>query len=118
MGYNCCVPFCSSNGKINKGLSFHTIPSNPTKKKAWKDAIRNDNLTSRPHMCGLHFVTGRRTYGEIPSIFPWTAGWTDIMTKYNCRMNTAEFMSNLPGKTPVKVRKVNIIYTPPPEMIR
>ena len=117
MGHNCCVPLCSSDGKRHRGLSFHVIPSDPTKKKEWEDAIRNDNLASKPHVCGLHFVTGRRQYGEMPSIFPWTAGWADIVTKYNTKMDTVETLSNLSGITPVKVRKINI-NTPPPSSLK
>ena len=41
-------------------------------------------------MCGLHFLGGRKTYDvRLPSIFPWTPEWSDVVNGYNSRLTSA-----------------------------
>ena len=86
MPSNCCVPFCVANGKSYILLYFYGFPSEKKKRETWKRLVRNDNLAQRPFVCSLHFAGGVKTYdNHTPTVFPWTAGWSDVVNQYNQR---------------------------------
>ena len=58
---HCCVPQCSNRQNTSPGLSFHTFPSDPDRRKRWLVAIRPDEgpsfkVTSSTVVCSSHFL--------------------------------------------------------------
>ena len=83
MGHNCCVPYCHADSVRHKRLKFYVIPKDAVLRRQWVGRIRNENLRSHARVCSLHFEGGVKSYGEIPSIFPWNGNWERIVNAYN-----------------------------------
>ena len=83
MGHHCCVPHCYANSARHVALKFYVVPKDQAVRKPWVRRIRNETLRSHARVCSLHFVDGKKSYGEIPSIFPWSSNWEVIVNKYN-----------------------------------
>ena len=90
---SCCVPYCHSASKRHTHLSMHTLPRDDATKRQWAALIRNETLRVNSRgtsVCGLHFVGGRRTYDtRLPSIFPWTSEWSEVVHAYNVKATLA-----------------------------
>ena len=87
---NCCVPYCHASSTRHTRLSWHRLPKDKEIKRQWAALIRNDTLrvdSNGTSVCGLHFLGGRKTYDiRLPSIFPWTPEWTDVVNAYNSKL--------------------------------
>ena len=87
---NCCVPYCHASSTRHTRLSWHRLPKDKEIKRQWAVLIRNDTLrvdSNGTSVCGLHFLGGRKTYDiRLPSIFPWTPEWTDVVNAYNSKL--------------------------------
>ena len=90
---NCCVPYCHSASKRHIHLTMHSLPRDDATKRQWAALIRNETLRVNSRgtsVCGLHFVGGRRTYDtRLPSIFPWTSEWSEVVRAYNSKATAA-----------------------------
>ena len=90
---NCCVPYCHASSTRHTRLSWHRLPKDKEIKRQWAALIRNDTLrvdSNGTSVCGLHFLGGRKTYDtRLPSIFPWTPEWTDVVNAYNSKLTDA-----------------------------
>ena len=104
MSLECCVPGCPGD-KI-----FHAIPSTSLQKKQWLLNINQSNqlsninsvdhkLISDMGVCNLHFRCQDYLYvideelvdskellaSAVPSIFPWSENWDEILAQQNSR---------------------------------
>ncbi|XP_060595512.1 uncharacterized protein LOC132749670 [Ruditapes philippinarum] len=85
--YHCCVPKCTNDSRYNKSHSFHSFPSDISRKKLWLVKIRRDEgafFQVKPHtkVCSAHFtdtdfvrtLTGIRCLSKtaFPSVFDWS----------------------------------------------
>ena len=51
---HCCVPFCTNDGRIHQGISFHRLPKDPAKRKAWLHRIRRKEGPEHTFMVSPH----------------------------------------------------------------
>ena len=102
MVHNCCVPYCHADSKRHKGLKFFVIPKDKSARKRWITRIRNETLRPHARVCSLHFTDGIKSYGEVPSIFPWTGQWDDVVNSYNDKSDAAYIMTAMAGESSAK----------------
>ena len=89
---NCCVLYCHASSARHTQLSWYRLPKDKETKRQWGALIRNDTLqvdSNGTSVCGLHFLGGRKTYDiRLPSIFPWTPEWSEVVNEYNSRLTS------------------------------
>ena len=80
-GYTCCVPYCFSNSKKDKHLSFYSFPDGKSKekqllRKKWLQMVsRKDFVPTNGgyRVCLKHFPGGKKTYiNNVPTLIPKT----------------------------------------------
>ncbi|XP_046862463.1 LOW QUALITY PROTEIN: THAP domain-containing protein 5-like, partial [Xenia sp. Carnegie-2017] len=72
---NCCVPGCTNYSSKSKssGVSFHLIPKDPSRQKAWIARIRRENLPplSNCYVCSEHFAPDCFKSDLRQKLTPW-----------------------------------------------
>lgn len=55
---NCCVPGCTNYSAKTENISYHKIPSDKQRRKAWLDRIRRTNMPpiKYSYVCSDHFL--------------------------------------------------------------
>lgn len=55
---NCCVPGCTNYSAKTVDVSYHKIPSDKQRRKAWLDRIRRSNMpqVQYSYVCSDHFL--------------------------------------------------------------
>ena len=81
---NCCLPFCKSDSKRDKKISFHEFPLDNNLRSAWLKAVSHKNFhpneaSNSSRVCSKHFkdedyvphLKRRRLKPKsVPSLFP------------------------------------------------
>ncbi|XP_046862575.1 THAP domain-containing protein 2-like [Xenia sp. Carnegie-2017] len=72
---NCCVPGCTNYSSKSKssGVSFHLIPKDPSRQKAWIARIRRENLPPLQYCyaCSEHFAPDCFESDLRQKLTPW-----------------------------------------------
>lgn len=55
---NCCVPGCTNYSPKTEDVTYHRIPSDKQRRKAWLDRIRRSNMpqVQYSYVCSDHFL--------------------------------------------------------------
>ena len=55
---NCCVPGCTNNSAKTEDVTYHRIPSDKQRRRAWLDRIRRSNMpqVQYSYVCSNHFL--------------------------------------------------------------
>ena len=55
---NCCVPGCTNYSAKTEDVTYHRIPSDKQRRKAWLDRIRRSNMpqVQYSYVCSDHFL--------------------------------------------------------------